>query len=130
MSDKIYDKSRATLDAWHELATKQMKGRSPDELVWQTAEDIPVKPLYTAADVADLSYTDTMPGMSPYIRGPQATMYTGRPLKNPMRFIARHWRLVARACLWHLIWPPTAVMTPITRGLRGMWAKPVWPLTR
>jgi methylmalonyl-CoA mutase len=26
-----------------------------------------------------LEYTDTMPGMSPYIRGPQATMYAGRP---------------------------------------------------
>tara|TARA_R110001592_G_scaffold363393_1_gene687300 strand:+ start:150670 stop:152826 length:2157 start_codon:yes stop_codon:yes gene_type:complete len=79
MTDKIYDKTGATLDAWQELATKQMKGRSPEELVWHTAEDIPVKPLYTAADVADLPYADTMPGMSPYIRGPQATMYTGRP---------------------------------------------------
>lgn len=79
MTDKIYDKDGATLDAWQELATKQMKGRSLEELVWHTAEDIPVKPLYTAADVADLPYADTMPGMSPYIRGPQATMYTGRP---------------------------------------------------
>ena len=38
-----------------------------------------MKPLYTAADVASLEYTDTMPGMSPYVRGPQATMYAGRP---------------------------------------------------
>ncbi|MEM8659618.1 MAG: methylmalonyl-CoA mutase [Pseudomonadota bacterium] len=79
MSDEIYDKSSATLDAWNELATKQLKGRSPDDLVWQTAEDIPVKPLYTAEDVADLPFVDTMPGMSPYLRGPQATMYAGRP---------------------------------------------------
>ena len=37
-----------------------------------------MKVLYTAEDTAELPYTDTMPGMSPYIRGPQATMYAGR----------------------------------------------------
>ena len=79
MSDKIYDKSSATPASWKELATKQSKGKSPDDLVWRTAEDIDVKPLYTAADMENLEYTDTMPGMSPYVRGPQATMYTGRP---------------------------------------------------
>jgi methylmalonyl-CoA mutase len=79
MTDNIYDKTKATPEAWQELATKQLRGQSPDTLVWQTAEDIAVKPLYTAADVADLAYTDTMPGISPYIRGPQATMYAGRP---------------------------------------------------
>ena len=79
MSSDIYDQSKATPENWREVATKQMKGKSPDDLVWQTAEDIPVKPLYTAADTEGLAYTDTMPGMSPYIRGPQATMYAGRP---------------------------------------------------
>ena len=79
MSDKIYDKASATPESWKALATKQLKGKSPDTLTWHTAEDIPVKPLYTSADVGDLEYTDTMPGMSPYIRGPQATMYAGRP---------------------------------------------------
>ncbi len=79
MSDKIYDKSNATPANWKELATKQSKGKSPDDLVWHTAEDIDIKPLYTAADMENLEYTDTMPGMSPYVRGPQATMYTGRP---------------------------------------------------
>jgi methylmalonyl-CoA mutase len=79
MSNDIYDKSAATPHGWAELATRQLKGKTPDELTWQTAEDIPVKPLYTAADNEGLEYTDTMPGMSPYIRGPQATMYAGRP---------------------------------------------------
>jgi len=79
MTDKIYDKSKATPQAWRELAGKQSRGGSVDDLIWHTAEDIPVKPLYTAADVADLPYTDTMPGISPYVRGPQATMYAGRP---------------------------------------------------
>ncbi len=79
MSNDIYDKSSATPDAWTELATKQLKGKSPDTLTWQTPEGIDVKPLYTAKDVDGLEYTDTMPGISPYIRGPQATMYAGRP---------------------------------------------------
>ncbi|MEP1596576.1 MAG: methylmalonyl-CoA mutase, partial [Halieaceae bacterium] len=79
MSDDIYDKDSATPEQWQALATKQLKGKSPDDLTWETAEDIGVRPLYTAADTEDLQYTDTMPGMSPYIRGPQATMYAGRP---------------------------------------------------
>jgi len=79
MSDNIYDKSSANPEQWQALATKQLKGKSPDALTWHTAEDIDVRPLYTAADTDELEYTDTMPGMSPYIRGPQATMYAGRP---------------------------------------------------
>lgn len=76
------DHSRATPDdlkAWHELAKKQMKGRSPEELLWKSPEGIDVKPLYTAADLDGLQHTDTLPGMAPFIRGPQATMYAGRP---------------------------------------------------
>ena len=53
MSDNIYDKANATPENWQELATKQLKGKSPDTLTWQTAEDIPVRPLYTAADTQD-----------------------------------------------------------------------------
>ncbi|MEM8941965.1 MAG: methylmalonyl-CoA mutase [Pseudomonadota bacterium] len=67
------------LAAWDELATKQMRGRSPTDLVNQTAEGIELRPLYTRADLDALEYADTLPGMAPYIRGPQATMYAGRP---------------------------------------------------
>jgi methylmalonyl-CoA mutase len=77
--DKIYDKSAATPTAWADLATGQLRGKPLEALTWKTPEDIDVKPLYTAADLDGLAYTDTMPGMSPYIRGPQATMYAGRP---------------------------------------------------
>jgi len=79
MTDSIYDKANVSPEAWRAVATKQMKGKSPDELITDSAEGIAIRPLYTAADVADLEYADTMPGMSPYIRGPQATMYAGRP---------------------------------------------------
>jgi methylmalonyl-CoA mutase len=81
MSDGNGQKKATAADiaAWKELATRQMKGRSPDELVWDSPEGISVKPLYTAQDLDGLANTDTLPGMAPYLRGPQATMYAGRP---------------------------------------------------
>ena len=77
--DSNYRPRPTTLEEWEALATKQMKGKTPSELTWNTPEGIDVKCLYTQADTADLPYTDTLPGMAPYIRGPQATMYAGRP---------------------------------------------------
>jgi methylmalonyl-CoA mutase len=64
---------------WRELAEKQMKGKSVDTLNWTTPEGIVVKPLYTAEDLEGLETANTLPGMAPYVRGPMATMYTGRP---------------------------------------------------
>ncbi len=75
----IYDPKTSNPDAWASLVEKQSKGLAPDEFTWLTPEDIPLKMLYTAEDTEALPYTNTMPGMSPYIRGPQATMYAGRP---------------------------------------------------
>lgn len=67
------------LAKWTELAEKQMKGKSVDTLNWTTPEGIVVKPLYTAEDLEGLETANTLPGMAPYVRGPMATMYTGRP---------------------------------------------------
>lgn len=74
----IYDPNASTLRAWGELVEKQSRGLTPEDYTWHTPEGIPLKALYTAEDLKDLPYTNTMPGMSPYIRGPQATMYAGR----------------------------------------------------
>jgi len=74
----VYDPDSSTLAAWGALVEKQSKGLSPDDFVWHTPEGIPLKTLYTAEDLAELPYTNTLPGISPYIRGPQATMYAGR----------------------------------------------------
>ncbi len=72
-----------TIEQWKNLAEKQMKGKSIDDLVWHTPEGIDIKALYTAADLeaieADGYDADSLPGMAPYLRGPQATMYAGRP---------------------------------------------------
>ena len=73
------DFPKRTLADWAELATKESKGRSPEELVWETPEGIDVKPLYTADDLAGIDGLDSLPGFAPFKRGPKATMYTGRP---------------------------------------------------
>ncbi len=74
MSDKD-----AKLKAWRELAARELKGASPDTLVWDTPEGIAVKPLYTQADLDGIDHLDSVPGISPFLRGPRASMYAGRP---------------------------------------------------
>ena len=73
------DNQKPSLEQWEELATKERKGKSPDELVWHTPEGIDLKPLYTAQDTNGLESADTLPGFAPFVRGPKATMYAGRP---------------------------------------------------
>jgi len=46
---------------------------------WMTYEQIPVKPLYTAADLPPASTIDTVPGLAPFTRGPYSTMYVAKP---------------------------------------------------
>ena len=69
----------ATLADWRAAATQSLKGAAPESLNWRTPEGLTLKPLYTAADLQGLPYTDTLPGFEPFIRGPQATMYAVRP---------------------------------------------------
>ncbi|MBL8575593.1 MAG: methylmalonyl-CoA mutase [Mesorhizobium sp.] len=66
------------LDTWRSLAEKEIK-RDPDTLAWNTPEGILVKPLYTAEDLDSVGHLDNLPGVRPFVRGPRATMYTGRP---------------------------------------------------
>ena len=68
-----------TLSDWTELALKERRGKALDDLTQATPEGIAVKPLYTAEDLAELEHLDTLPGFAPYVRGPKATMYAGRP---------------------------------------------------
>jgi len=69
----------ASIAQWAQAAAKSAPGGDVNALNWQTPDGISVKPLYTAEDVKDLPYTNTMPGFEPFIRGPQATMYAVRP---------------------------------------------------
>ncbi|MBN8504394.1 MAG: methylmalonyl-CoA mutase [Burkholderiales bacterium] len=65
------------LERWEAAATRG--GQSLESLKWQTPEGLTVRPLYTAADAAELPHADTLPGFAPFVRGPQATMYAVRP---------------------------------------------------
>ena len=69
----------SSLEDWRKAATKSVKDGDLSTLNWLTPDGIAVKPLYTAEDVQDLPYANTLPGFEPFIRGPQATMYAGRP---------------------------------------------------
>jgi methylmalonyl-CoA mutase len=67
------------IDQWKKVAAKQLKGRSLESLDWHAPEGITVKPLYSAQDVDRMDHIGSLPGFAPYVRGPMATMYTGRP---------------------------------------------------
>ena len=69
----------STLEDWHKAATKSAPGGDVNALNWITPDHMTVKPLYTAEDIKDLPYANTLPGFEPFLRGPQATMYAVRP---------------------------------------------------
>jgi methylmalonyl-CoA mutase len=64
-----------TLDAWQKAVADAWLSSEP----WHTPEQIPVKPLYSAADLRGLDHLDTWPGVPPFLRGPYPTMYVLRP---------------------------------------------------
>ena len=71
--------TKENLSRWHQCAQSELREGTPDDLVWQSPEGIPIKPLYTAEDLDQISDLDNMPGIPPFTRGPKATMYAGRP---------------------------------------------------
>jgi len=67
---------------WAAMVEKEIK-KDATTLIRQTPEGIPLKPLYTAADLpADVKNQmegEQLPGVFPFTRGPYASMYTHRP---------------------------------------------------
>ncbi len=47
--------------------------------MWETAEHINVKPVYTADDLKEMEHLDYAAGLPPFLRGPYSMMYTFRP---------------------------------------------------
>ncbi|HEV7870633.1 MAG TPA: methylmalonyl-CoA mutase family protein, partial [Modestobacter sp.] len=60
-------------------AYEDATGRSVADATWETPEGIAVPPLFTPADLDDVDFLDTFPGIAPYLRGPYPTMYTTQP---------------------------------------------------
>jgi methylmalonyl-CoA mutase len=73
------DPWRTDRGAWTAAALESLRGAPLDSLNWHTPDSLVVKPLYTAADLAGVPAADTLPGLEPFVRGPQATMYTVKP---------------------------------------------------
>ncbi len=79
---------RHDLGEWRELAGRETgggaaadgegSGAEPD-FGTDTPEGIRVKALYTEDDLDGLAHLGTLPGFPPFVRGPRATMYAGRP---------------------------------------------------
>jgi methylmalonyl-CoA mutase len=55
-------------------------GKKPEvEANWLTAEQIKVKPLYTADDLEKMEHLSYAAGLPPFLRGPYSTMYVMKP---------------------------------------------------
>jgi methylmalonyl-CoA mutase len=67
--------------SFDEPLTPAASGRPAAEMApWMTNEQIAVKAVYTAADLAAVEQPlDSMPGFPPFLRGPYPTMYVSRP---------------------------------------------------
>ena len=78
---KAVDDVRKGVKQWQEGIYKDWTERFPEgRQEFQTASGIPVKPLYTPADVTNTDYSDQgYPGVYPFTRGVHPTMYRGRP---------------------------------------------------
>ena len=67
------------LENWKKNAINELKTPNVDDISVKTPEGIKIKPLYTSVDNEYISHLDSYPGEPPFLRGPKATMYTGRP---------------------------------------------------
>jgi len=67
------------IEKWREIAERELRGKPLETLNWTSAEGLLLKPLYTAADIENIDFADSLPGIDPFVRGPRATMYAGRP---------------------------------------------------
>jgi methylmalonyl-CoA mutase len=72
------EQSSLSEQEWKEKVDKEIAA-SIDELLFETNEQIKLKPLYTKKDRDGLEHLDHLPGLPPYTRGPYPTMYVNRP---------------------------------------------------
>ena len=65
--------------SWRAAAEKELRGRSVEELTWETLEGIDIEPVYAREDLEGLDHMGSLPGQEPFVRGVRSTMYAGRP---------------------------------------------------
>ncbi|MEI6193627.1 MAG: methylmalonyl-CoA mutase family protein, partial [Verrucomicrobiota bacterium] len=69
---------KASYEDWR-AQFKAETGKSVEEWAFMTLEQVELKPLYTAADLAGCETLDSVPGIAPYVRGPYGSMYVTKP---------------------------------------------------
>ncbi|MCK5087102.1 MAG: methylmalonyl-CoA mutase, partial [Melioribacteraceae bacterium] len=72
------DDNNSSKETWKNKFEKET-GKSIDDFIWQTMEQIPVNPLYDEDDIKDFVHLNYMSGLPPFLRGPYSTMYVIRP---------------------------------------------------
>ena len=71
-------KRAVSYEEWKKKIEKET-GKSLEELISHTVEQIDVAPLYTKADYEGMSHLNYAAGLPPFLRGPYPTMYVTRP---------------------------------------------------
>ena len=71
-------KPKITRQDWKAKAEEEISA-SIEDLLFETNEQIKIKPLYTEEDRKGLKHLDDKPGLPPFTRGPYPTMYVNRP---------------------------------------------------
>ncbi len=72
--------SKKNWNDWKYLADKELeKNKKKKKLEWQSPDGIVFKSLYTEEDLNNLEHLNSFPGFPPFLRGPKATMYKGKP---------------------------------------------------
>ncbi|WP_230303895.1 methylmalonyl-CoA mutase, partial [Peribacillus simplex] len=69
---------KGTVEAWKKEAEKAV-GKNIEDLLFETNEQIKIKPLYVEEDNRDLEHMESVPGIAPFTRGPYPSMYVNRP---------------------------------------------------
>ena len=69
--EKLFDQfPGVSYEEWRAKVEADLKGADFNKkLVWRTNEGFDVQPIYRAEDIADLKFTNTLPGEFPYVRG-------------------------------------------------------------
>ena len=72
--------NKKNLDDWKSLADQELKkDKGHEKLTWKSHDGIIYKSLYTEEDLKGVEHLNSLPGFPPYLRGPKATMYSGKP---------------------------------------------------
>ncbi|MBU8879308.1 methylmalonyl-CoA mutase [Bacillus sp. FJAT-29790] len=74
----LFDGVQLSKEEWRKKTEEELN-ESIEDLLFETNEQIQVKPLYTEEDLKNFQHLDDKPGLPPYTRGPYPTMYVNRP---------------------------------------------------